>query len=547
MKLLNQQTHGCMFSRSTAQFNEGPEDTVLCIVDGSKAGIDNWILLTSSDFFVNKQEPFLDGFRTISGVTGIAAVQKFILVAAKGVGTDEMSLFVSDDAVVWDRAEFPSDHGGLKQDAYTILESTPESIQVDVLTTNGNNAIGALFTSNSNGTYFTRNIDHTNRNLNGNVDFEQVAGIEGIVLVNIVDNAEDILKGNGNNNILKKIKSQISFDGGRTFKDLTINNGKLHLHSITDARNTGRVFSSPAPGILMAIGNTGNYLSDYKQGNLYISNDAGLNWEKTALDGPQYYEFGDSGSILVAIADGSITNTLSYSVNHGKGWESVDLGLDVQAIALLTVPDSSSKKFTMIAVSTDIRVYIFSFNFEGVLDRQCKKLDDEKESDYEKWYARLDEDQQPDCLMGHKQYFWRRKQDSLCFVNNEFEHPVAEEEDCPCTDEDYECDFEFAYSTTSNKCELIGKLKIPVGACKSEEEKFEGPSGYRLIPGNTCKKDNDHNKDDKIEWDCNRGKKTSPPPPGGIRHVNTIFNTEGFREYYYLGNDTEVSSLTPTY
>lgn len=529
-----------MFSRSTPQFNEGSEDTVLCIVDGDKGGAENWILLTSRDFFVKeKLEPLLDGYRTISGVTGLASVKKFILVAARRAGTDEMSLFVSDNAEVWDRAEFPSDHGELKQDAYTVLESTLESIQVDVLTTTGNNAIGALFTSNSNGTYFTKNIDHTNRNLRGNVDFEQVAGIEGIVLVNIVDNADEILKGNGNNNIRKNIKSQISFDGGRTFKDLTTSSGNLNLHSITDAHNAGRVFSSPAPGILMAIGNTGKYLTDYSQGNLYISNDAGLNWEKTTLDGPQQYEFGDTGSILVAIADNSITKTLSYSVNHGKDWASVDLGLDVQVLALTTVPDSSSKKFTMIAVGTDSRVYIFCFNFDGVLDRQCKKDDNENQSDYEKWYARLDENKQPDCLMGHKQYFWRRKQDSLCFVNNEFQHPVAEEENCPCTDEDYECDFEFAL--TSGKCELIGKLKIPVGACKSDEEKFEGPSGYRLIPGNTCKKNNERNKDDKVEWDCNRGKKSAPLPPGGIRHVSNTFEAGGFREYYYLGNDTEVS------
>lgn len=542
MKLLNQQTHGCMFSRSTPLFKEGPEDTVLCIADGKKEGVDNWILLTSGDFFVKEnQEPLLDGFRTISGVSGLVSVKKFILAAAKMVGTDEMSLFVSDDAKIWDRAEFPSDHGGLKQDAYTVLESTPESIQIDVLTTTSINPIGALFTSNSNGTYFTKNIDYTNRNLDGNVDFEQVAGIEGIVLVNIVDNAEEVLKGNGNIKILKKIKSQISFDGGRTFQDLRTSGGTLHVHSVTDAHNAGRVFSSPAPGILMAIGNAGKYLRDYSQGNLYISNDAGLNWEKTTLDGPHQYEFGDSGSILVAIAEGSITNSLSYSVNHGKSWESVDLGLDVQVLALTTVPDSSSKKFTMIALDADIKAYIFSLNFEGVLDRQCKKDDDEEKSDYEKWYARLDEHQEPDCLMGHKQYFWRRKQDSLCFVNNEFKHPVAEEENCPCTDEDYECDFEFALSDTSHNCELIGKLKIPDGACKSEGEKFEGPSGYRLIPGNTCKKSNGNNKDDKMEWDCNRGKKSAPLPPGGIRHVSNTFEAGGFREYYYLGNDTEVS------
>src|SRR5258705_3452725 len=176
-----------MFARSTTEFDKGSENTILCIVDGAKAGLERRILLVSKDFFKARQEPDLDGSKKIEGLTGLASVKKYIVAAVKSAGTDEMALFVSDDGDKWDRAEFPSDHGGLKQDGYTILESTTYGIQVDVLTTTDKNAMGSLFTSNSNGTYFTRNIDHTNRNGYGNVDFEQVAGIDGIVLVNIVD------------------------------------------------------------------------------------------------------------------------------------------------------------------------------------------------------------------------------------------------------------------------------------------------------------------------------------------------------------------------
>ena len=44
----------------------------------------------------------------------------------------------------------------------------------------------------------------------------------------------------------------------------------------------------------------------------------------------------------------------------------------------------------------------------------------------------------PDCLMGHKQYFWRRKQDADCYVGEKYKDPEPVEENCPCTDDDYE-------------------------------------------------------------------------------------------------------------
>jgi hypothetical protein len=40
--------------------------------------------------------------------------------------------------------------------------------------------------------------------------------------------------------------------------------------------------------------------------------------------------------------------------------------------------------------------------------------------------------------MGHKQFFWRRKQDVDCSVGEKYKDPEPIEENCPCTDEDYE-------------------------------------------------------------------------------------------------------------
>src|SRR5690606_31657756 len=119
----------------------------------------------------------------------------------------------------------------------------------------------------------------------------------------------------------KEIESKISFDGGRTYSDLKTKKGKkLNVHSVTGLNNAGRVFSSPAPGLLMAVGNTGNYLKAYDKGDLYVSDDAGVTWE-LALEEAHKYEFGDQGSILVAVNDEEYTDTLSFSLNHGKSWK----------------------------------------------------------------------------------------------------------------------------------------------------------------------------------------------------------------------------------
>jgi hypothetical protein len=102
------------------------------------------------------------------------------------------------------------------EEAYTILPSTSYSIQVDVLSSMSmRNQIGTLFTSNSNGSYFTRSLENTNRNNNGIVDFEKVQNIEGILLANIVSNHEEVTA--NPRTAEKQIESRISFDDGTSF------------------------------------------------------------------------------------------------------------------------------------------------------------------------------------------------------------------------------------------------------------------------------------------------------------------------------------------
>ena len=487
-------------------------------------------LLVTDNYFVEVTEPNLEPGRTVRGLVKMASITKYMVVAAKAPGTDEMALYVTDDARIWHRAVFQGDHK-IEEDAYTLLESTNHSIQLDVMNTRPSNPMGVLFTSNSNGTYFTPNAEHTNRNRVGVVDFEKVQGIQGIVIVNVVDNWAEVEK---SPSAKKKIRSQISFDDGRHFRPLRVGSEDLHLHSVSDLADAGRVFSSPAPGIVMAVGNTGSRLEPYEHGHLYVSDDAGLTWKK-AREGPHRYEFGDQGAVLVAVADQNFTTEFVYSIDHAKSWKSVDLGAKVKVDTLTTTPDSTSLKFVLLAKKADDadEPYLaVAIDFDGMHERKCGP------DDFERWCARVDDQGQPSCLMGHKQFFRRRKAETDCFVDEEFKDVRPEFEPCDCTDEDFECDYNFVRA--DGECVAAGPVIVPDGACPDSKGTFMGSSGYRLIPGNECRRrKGSAQKDQAVERKC--GDSVKPPANGKIGHEITHFDAMLYSEYHYLER-TETST-----
>lgn len=122
-----------------------------------------------------------------------------------------MLLYVSVDAQTWARAHFPHQSSAqLRENAYTIVESTTHSLAVDVLL-QPQATIGTLFVSNSNGTFFVESLSNTNRNEMGFVDFENIYGIEGVGIANTVGNAQEV-EGRG---APKQLQSRITFDDGK--------------------------------------------------------------------------------------------------------------------------------------------------------------------------------------------------------------------------------------------------------------------------------------------------------------------------------------------
>ncbi|KAK3372536.1 hypothetical protein B0H63DRAFT_513925 [Podospora didyma] len=541
---------GCWWAKSTDLFSCGKEDPdldknrILCIVSDEFSSHENdQRLVISDEFFkmdgkdIQEFEPNLDMDKAVRGIVNIAPIKGYMLVATTSANTDELALFISDDTKKWHRAMFPDPHGShdhrLRQEAYTVLESTNYSLQIDVMSTHGQNSMGAIYTSNSNGTFFTETIEYTNRNGRGQVDFEKIAGVQGIFLVNQVKNGKDVEK---NPKTEKHVVTEITFDDGRTFQPVTVKvDGKeerIHLHSFTELDNVGRVFSSLAPGLVMGNGNTGDRLKKIGEADLYVSDDAGLTWIK-ALDGPHKYKFGDQGSIIVAVRDSDKADIdmIQYSINHGHDWIPLKLPHDLKVLPyiLATAPDASSLQFILIGITKESSE-IIAIDFKGLHERTCK------DDDFEEWFARVDKDNKPTCLMGHTQKYRRRKKDAKCFLNQEHKHAILEPTNCDCTDLDYECDYNFIRE--DDKCVANGPILVPNKACEGKpDDTFMGTSGYRKIPGNTCKDTQETlEKYKDVQRKCSDavGAPKDKPATDKVTQHQAMFKDGDFFEKHYL-------------
>lgn len=530
----------CHWAASTPEFMQDTEsqgtlgNRVLCVIPGLR---DKSARLVYSDqFFQDSKdgtEVNLDPGRPVTGKDiNVLFVKKYIVAALLSRGTMEQALYVSDDSKEWHRAEFGG--GRLEESAYTLLESTTHSLQVDVQTSRRQNLQGVLYSSNSNGTYFTPNIRHTNRDMSGRVDFERIADIQGILMVNTVKNWKDL---GASNTVKKLVNSSISFDDGRTFHPLKADGNQIHIHSMTtynalnEIPDPGRMFSSHAPGLVMGVGNTGDHLKKYSEGDLYVSDDAGLTW-RIALKGPHRFEFGDQGGLIVAVSSNETTGQVQFSLDYGKAWETLKLDHTVKPIYITTTPDATSLKFLLLGISTtDKKFVLYSFNFESLSERKCS------ESDLEPWQARVgkagsDTDGSEECIMGQKQIFQRRKANADCLIKKKIE---AKYEPCKCSAQDFECDYNFK-RTDDGKCVPAVPLTPPAGKCKNPSDTFKGPSGLRLIPGNACVREGGKNLDQEIDHSCgNTGNSTtSPIADGQVRAGKAYFFPATDGKYFYL-------------
>ncbi|KAF9426712.1 vacuolar protein sorting/targeting protein PEP1, partial [Entomortierella beljakovae] len=544
-------SHICQWAISSENFDEAPTELIHCLYykalrDDGTVHIEDSKLVKSQDFF-ETMETVVFGSSDRAAIVHFVTKESYMLAAEKHLTTGDMTLYVSDDAKTWSKARFPQSFA-LRQDAYTILESTSYSLILDVKAS-PMDTHGTLMVSNSNGSNFAQSIQYTNRNEGDTVDFEKIQNIDGVYLVNVVDNHEGSPRMDE-----KKLRTRISFEAGSNWQYImppkTRPDGRehrctpnadgscsLHLHSVTSAKVAPPVFSSKAaPGVVMGVGNVGPYLLPWEDCDTYLSEDGGITW-KAVLEHPHKYEFGDMGGLIVAVRDDGVEiSYFQYSADRGQTWQ--EFGDNVRPVALTSDPESTSQKFLIFAHQQESYVS-YHLDLTNVYGRKCDLNEgNEDRSDFEKWYARNLRNQ-PDCLMGVKTWYWRRKANAECMVREAFTDPKKTDEVCPCTDEDFECDYN--YILKDGQCVLEGRDDIPEGSCKKEGDTFLGSSGYRKVPGNSCDSEKGIKKDEPKTKTCSAEHVSTD-----IAHSVTKFDSAFVGGLQYFLRSSVIMGLTMT-
>lgn len=470
-------------------------ELIYCTIEGA-----NHKKLVSSANYFKENEPKV----LFDNIASYAIRSKFVIVATVDTELHELRAKVTMDGTTFADADFPSDFKVEAQTSYAILDSGSQSIFMHV-TTNSDSGRerGSILKSNSNGTSYVLSLNDVNRNPVGDVDYDRMEGIEGVLIANTVNNPES--------GDLKKLKSQISFNDGSQWSFLpppsvdsegkkfpcvgqSLSKCSLNLHGFTERPDFRDTFSSAsAIGVLIGVGNVGETLESYEKASTFLSTDGGLSWREIRK-GVHQWEFGDQGTILVLVNAVEKTNEIVYSTDEGASWQTFKFAeKPVTLLDLATIPTDTSRKFVIFAKS-DVKgdeFSAYSIDFTHFFARQCElDLDSSSVGDYEYWTPKHPESSEG-CLFGHEAKFLRRAQGhNDCFIGSApLDKAYKVVRNCTCTRNDYECDYNY-YRDTDGTCKLVKGLTPAdrkASMCsKPDTFQYFEPTGYRKIPLSTC-------------------------------------------------------------
>ncbi|CAD6644866.1 XXYS1_4_G0015260.mRNA.1.CDS.1 [Saccharomyces cerevisiae] len=485
----------CEFAGTLFEYPSN-EEMVMCQV--KKKSSETRSLVSSIDFFQDDNKIIFEN------IIGYLSTGGYIIVAVPHED-NELKAYVTIDGTEFAEAKFPYDQDVSKQEAFTILGSEKGSIFLHLATNlESGHDFGNLLKSNSNGTSFVTLEHAVNRNTFGYVDFEKVQGLEGIIITNIVSNSEKV----GENKEDEQLKTKITFNDGSDWNFLkppkkdsegkkfscdsvSLDKCSLHLHGYTEREDIRDTYSSgSALGMMFGVGNVGDKLLPYEECSTFLTTDGGETWTEVKK-GPHQWEYGDHGGVLVLVPENTETDSISYSTDFGKTWKDYKFcGDKVLVKDIITVPRDSALRFLLFGEAKNMgsgSFRTYTIDFRNIFERQCDfDITGKQSADFQ--YSPLGS--HTSCLFGHQTEFLR-KTDEKCFIGNiplsEFSRNVK---NCPCTRQDFECDYNF-YKASDGTCKLIKGLSSANGAdiCKKEPDLIEyyESSGYRKIPLSTCK------------------------------------------------------------
>ncbi|GAV30457.1 hypothetical protein PMKS-003971 [Pichia membranifaciens] len=485
----------CVFAESVfdAKHYDYPETEIIC--SQSVTGESYYRLISTTDGFASEPKVLFEK------IIGFTTTGKYMVVAEL-TDKDSLTAHVSVNGRTFAEVHFPQDLTVERQSAYTILDVNSDELFMHLTTSDTpDQEYGALLKANYNGTLLTTAINYVNRNSDAFVDFESVQGLEGLSLVNVVINPEEVKNG-----AEKKLVTKISHSDAATWllltppsrdsqgKTINCKGCSLHLHSYTERLDPSRdSFSSgSAIGMMFGLGNVGTSLSslDDHDIGLYFTKDAGISWKEIAK-GHYIWEFGDQGTILVIVQTSTEVDTLKYSLDLGETWIDYQFSPDKKYLVedIATVPSDNSLKFILIVKDEDVSNSIISVDFTNIYSRQCVPLHPGEPSDDYEYFVPKHPTLKSSCLFGHETLYLRRKANRDCFIGREplyLRSSIVH--NCECTREDYECDYNFELAIDGT-CKLVKGLKSLKGdeVCSTGDvNEWWEPTGYRKLEQSTC-------------------------------------------------------------
>eukprot|EP00386_Alphamonas_edax_P014095 GDKI01043378.1.p1 GENE.GDKI01043378.1~~GDKI01043378.1.p1 ORF type:complete len:717 (+),score=231.79 GDKI01043378.1:264-2153(+) len=441
-----------------------------------------------------------------------------------------VALMVSTDGgVTFDQAQLPFE---LQERSYTILDTSEGEVILHVNHgDDGKSGTGNVYISGPGGKRYSLSLPGNVRSSQGECEFDRVLSLDGVYIANFKDDPDNSVATKTESELKERresenedeeidsashtavdrkhkatskarseevVKTVITFDKGAVWSylrapkvdsigqkiDCPPDRCWLHLHGVTNFHSYAPFYSvDNAVGIIMGTGNVGPSLRyEPDEINTYLSRDGGLTWVE-AHKGAFIYEFGDHGGLIVMADDLRKTNQVVFSWNEGQSWYDFELGqfpIDVDNIVI--EPDSSAVEFLLYGTRGETGV-VFHLDFNALGQPQCKGVwsADSVSSDYETWTP-SDGRASDKCMLGREMTYTRRKQTSECFNGQNFDRPVVKR-NCPCSQQDYLCEFGFTRKVNSLEC-VPEDPTLTAPHCTSSS--FFYMDAYRKVPGDTC-------------------------------------------------------------
>ena len=468
----------CQWAWSSS-FKISLEKTILCVGFPEKNGDQHDL----RDSYLIRYD-YADSQSKMLMKSNLFAIEgEYLIVAVPNPERNALDIKISLDGEQFTSLTFPDNL--IAKKGYTVLDSKTGNLFLSMIESITSGAEhGIIMKSNWNGTFYQKSLDAANINKYGFVDFEKIEGLIGAMIANQVANAFELPNG-----VSKKIQTKISFDDGENWTflkapalDSKQNEFKcsknrvcdqLHLHAFTERHDRRDSFSTPeAIGLLIGVGNVGEYLKDFNDGDMFLSRDGGKSWIEISKEA-HMVEVSDHGGVILMINDEGPTSSFKYSLDNGQTFYNHDFsdllnGQKFRIQNIISNPFGSLSSFILLgkqgAVSSSLRL-----DFSNVKSRKCSQNTDDSKSDFEHWTPF-----NQSCNFGAKFEFSRRKLTSDCYIGDSFPFLSPLVNYCECSIQDYDCDQYHVWS--ENECLPIPNINIPEPVCI---DGFKRPSsGY---------------------------------------------------------------------